>query len=193
MANTLLHIDALARLTGSTSRKLSSRIVAHLGPDKVVRRDLAAPLPQIDDAWVTATFTAADQRSTEQNFILALSDQLVDELIAADTVVIGLPIYNFSVPASFKAWIDLAGRSGRTFEYTANGPRGLLYGKRAAIAVFSGGTKIGSELEFASGYVAHIMRFVGITDVEVVAADQLAIDPAAALDAAYRAVTRLAA
>lgn len=193
MTNTVLHIDSSARLTGSTSRDLSSRIVERLNAGTVIRRDLTSALPQIDENWVNANFTPADQRSPEQVDRLALSDQLVDELMAADTIVIGAPVYNFSVPASLKAWVDLIARAGRTFRYTEQGPKGLLEGKRAIIAVASGGTKIGSEIDFASGYLRHIMGFVGITNVEIVAADQMALDPEAALAAANSAVELIAA
>lgn len=193
MSTTVLHIDSSARLTGSTSRDLSNRIVARLNGNTVIRRDLTSPLPQIDENWVNANFTPADQRTPEQVDRLALSDQLVDELLAADTIVIGAPVYNFSVPASLKAWVDLIARAGRTFRYTEQGPKGLLEGKRAIIAVASGGTKIGSEIDFASGYLRHIMGFVGITDVEIIAADQMALNPEAALAAANTAVEQIAA
>ncbi len=193
MPTTVLHIDSSARLTGSTSRDLSQRIVEKLQPDTVIRRDLTSALPQIDEDWVNANFTPIDQRSQEQKDRLALSDQLVQELLAADTIVIGAPIYNFSVPASLKAWVDLVARAGLTFKYTENGPQGLLEGKRAILAVASGGTKVGSEIDFGSGYLKHIMSFIGITDVEIVAADQLMVDADAALAAANSAVDQIAA
>lgn len=193
MTTTVLHIDASARIAESTSRNLSAGIVARLAPDTVIRRDLTNALPYVTEDWIGATFTPADQRDALQRDTLAFSDQLVDELIAADTIVIGAPVYNFSVPASLKAWIDLIARVGRTFEYTAQGPRGLLGGKRAIIAIASGGTKVGSEIDFASGYLRHIMGFIGITDIEIIAADQLAIDAEATLQSAEDAVERLAA
>ena len=193
MPSTVLHIDSSARLTGSTTRDLTKRIVDRLNADTILRRDLTSALPQIDENWVNANFTPADQRTPEQQDRLALSDQLVQELMAADTIVIGTPVYNFSVPASLKAWVDLVARAGLTFKYTENGPQGLLEGKRAIIAVASGGTKVGSEIDFASGYLQHIMGFIGITDVEIVAADQLMIDAEGALAAAASAVDQIAA
>lgn len=193
MPSTVLHIDSSARLTGSTTRDLTKRIVDRLNIDTIIRRDLTSALPQIDENWVNANFTPADQRTPEQQDRLALSDQLVQELMAADTVVIGTPVYNFSVPASLKAWVDLVARAGLTFKYTENGPQGLLEGKRAIIAVASGGTKVGSEIDFASGYLKHIMGFIGITDVEIVAADQMMIDAEGALAAAASAVDQIAA
>lgn len=193
MTKTVLHIDSSARRTGSVSRDLTAQIVARLGADEVVHRDLATPLPLLDEAWIGANFTPADQRSDEQKQLLAQSDALVEELKAADTLVIGAPIYNFSVPAGLKAWIDLVARVGLTFAYTEEGPAGLLEGKRAIIAVASGGTEAGSAIDFASGYLRHMLGFMGITEVEIVAADTLAIDEGAALAKAKSQIEALAA
>ena len=193
MTPTILHIDASARRENSTTRTLSLRILDHLGADQVISRDLAEPLPQVTEDWIGANFTPADQRSPKQHQLLALSDQLVDEIARADTLVIGLPVYNFTVPAAFKAWIDLVARVGLSFHYTDTGPKGLLDGKRAIIAIASGGTAIGSEGDFASGYVRHMLGFVGITDVTFVAADTMASDPDTALATASRAIQALAA
>lgn len=191
MTRTVLHIDASARANGSTSRDLSARIVTRLQADTVIRRDLIQALPHVTEDWIAANFTPADQRSTAQQDILSLSDQLVAELQQADTIVIGLPVYNFNVPASLKAWIDLIARVGLSFEYGETGPRGLLTGKKAIIAFVSGGTQIGSDIDFASGYMRHILGFVGITEVEFIAADQLAIDPEATLTAAKAAIQHI--
>jgi len=170
---TTLHIDSSARFEASITRQLTADIAAsQTGP--VVKRDLAqAPLPHITEDWVAANFTPAPERTEAQAQTLALSDILVAELQAADTVVIGLPIYNFGVPAALKAWIDLIARAGLTFKYGPNGPEGLLTGKRAIIAVASGGTASGSDIDFATPYLKHALGFVGITDVTVIAADQL--------------------
>jgi FMN-dependent NADH-azoreductase len=193
MPGTLLHIDASARLTGSITRDLSARVLDRLAPARVIRRDLADPLPQIDATWVEANFTPADQRDALQTDTLALSDALVAELQAAETIVIGVPIYNFGVPASLKAWIDLVARAGVTFRYTPEGPVGLLEGKRAILAVASGGTQVGSEIDFATGYLRHVLGFIGIHDVEIVAADRLGADAERAMTAAETAIGALAA
>ncbi|MCL6284536.1 NAD(P)H-dependent oxidoreductase [Ruegeria sp. 2012CJ41-6] len=193
MPQTILHIDASARLTESTSRELSDRIVRTLGADRIIRRDLSAPLPLITENWIDANFTPAEDRDPVQRDVLSLSDALVDELQRADTIVIGLPIYNFSVPAAFKAWLDLVARVGLTFRHTQDGPIGLLNGKRAVLAVASGGTEVGSDIDFATTYARHVLGFIGITDVAIVAADQMAINPEAALASAYRAIDTLAA
>ncbi|WP_209506135.1 MULTISPECIES: NAD(P)H-dependent oxidoreductase [unclassified Ruegeria] len=193
MAKTILHIDASARRVGSTTRDLSDRIVRQLGAERIIRRDLATPLPLLTEDWIAANFTPAEQRDDLQRDRLALSDALVTELQEADTIVIGLPIYNFSVPAAFKAWIDLVARAGLTFSYSENGPKGLLEGKRAILAIASGGTAVGSEIDFATNYVRHVLGFIGIHDVAVIAADQMAVNPEAALESAKKAVTELAA
>ncbi len=193
MTHTTLHIDASARRTGSTTRDLSDRIVKHLNPERIIRRDLASPLPLLTEDWIAANFIPADQRDAVQRDQLALSDELVSELQRADTIVVGLPIYNFSVPAAFKAWVDLVARAGLTFSYTESGPKGLLDGKRAILAVASGGTAVGSEIDFATDYAKHVLGFIGITDVDVVAADQLAIDAEASVENAHKAIGKLAA
>ncbi|MCA0908404.1 NAD(P)H-dependent oxidoreductase [Ruegeria marisrubri] len=193
MTKTILHIDSSARRVNSTTRDLSDRVVQQLGADRIIRRDLATPLPLLTEDWIAANFTPADQRDDLQRDRLALSDELVSELQEADTIVIGLPIYNFSVPAAFKAWVDLVARAGLTFSYTENGPKGLLEGKRAILAIASGGVPVGSEADFATNYARHVLGFIGIHDVDVIAADQMAVNPDAALESAHKAVAELAA
>lgn len=179
--NTILQINASARKTGSVTRELTEALVTQLlakSPEaNVITRDVSQGLPFLDEDWVGATFTDPAERSAEQRMKLALSDTLVAELKAADTIVIGSPVYNFSVPAALKAWIDLIARARETFQYTENGPVGLLKDKKAYLIVASGGTKIGSEIDFAATYLKHVLGFVGISDVTIVAADQLMMDP----------------
>ncbi len=193
MTGTILHIDASARHQGSVSRDLSASIVERLSPARTLRRDLSDALPQITEDWVTANFTPADMRSDRQKEVLALSDQLVEEIEAADTVVIGMPMYNFNIPASLKAWIDLIARAGRTFEYSESGPRGLLTGKRTIVAIATGGSPVGSELDFATPYLRHILGFVGLRDIEFIAADRLNADREEAMAAANARISALAA
>ncbi|NOD99383.1 FMN-dependent NADH-azoreductase [Ruegeria sp. HKCCD6228] len=193
MTKTILHIDSSARRVNSTTRDLSDRVVKQLGADRIIRRDLATPLPLLTEDWIAANFTPAEQRDDLQRDRLALSDELVTELQEADTIVIGLPIYNFSVPAAVKAWVDLVARAGLTFSYTENGPKGLLEGKRAILAIASGGVPVGSEADFATNYARHVLGFIGIHDVDVIAADQMAVNPDAALENAHKAVAELAA
>ncbi|WP_433989880.1 FMN-dependent NADH-azoreductase (plasmid) [Pseudoseohaeicola sp. NH-UV-7] len=193
MTQTILHIDASARTENSISRDLTAQIVSRFPDARILRRDLAQPLPLISADWIGANFTPAKDRDDVQRDTLALSDTLVGELVAADVIVIGAPIYNFAIPAALKAWIDLIARAGLTFEYSADGPKGLLQGKRAIIAVASGGTKMGSDIDFATGYLRHVLGFVGITQVEFVAADQMALSPDATLKAAQASVRAIAA
>ncbi len=189
---TTLHIDSSARLQGSVTRDLSSQIVAKFG-GSVIRRDLRDALPQITEDWVNANFTPADQRDAVQIDTLALSDALIEELKAADTIVIGVPVYNFGIPTALKAWIDLVARAGVTFKYTDTGPVGLLDGKRAILAVASGGTQVGSDIDFATGYLRHVLGFIGIHDVEIIAADRVMAKGAEAVATAQDAIGKLAA
>ena len=190
---TVLHIDASARHQDSITRALTARIVARLGDAEIIRRDLDTALPIIDETWVGANFTPADARTEAQKDTLTLSDTLLGELRRADTVVIGTPIYNFALPANLKAWVDMIARAGESFRYTENGPEGLLEGKRAIVAFASGGVPLGSDVDFASGFVRHVLGFIGITDVEFVAADAMASDADATIKAANDAVDALAA
>jgi len=192
MTNHILRIDASARRAGSVSRDLVDRIIDRIAPTAIVTtRDLAHGLPLIDEAWVGANFTPAHDRTDDQRTTLALSDTLIAELRAADTLVIGLPIYNFGVPATLKAWVDQVARAGVTFRYTEHGPEGLLQGKRAIVAVASGGTEAGSEIDFATGYIRHMLAFIGITEVQFVTADRLMLDAEASLASAAAQVAAL--
>ncbi|MDJ0821664.1 MAG: NAD(P)H-dependent oxidoreductase [Paracoccaceae bacterium] len=193
MTETLLRIDASARIDGSVSRVLADTIADKLAPAKTIHRDLANGLPHIDTAWIGANGVQASERSAEQRAALTLSDTLVAELQEADTLLISLPIYNFGVPSTLKAWIDHVARAGITFRYSENGPVGLLEGKRAIIAIASGGTEVDSAIDFATPYLRHVMGFIGITDVEIVRSDRLMVDAAASQARAEDDIRRLAA
>ena len=193
----ILRIETSIKGEASVSRKLTDRlldrlIAAHPGAE-VTERDLSQGVPAIDGAGTGAIFTPADQRTPEQAKIAAYSDMLLDEVKAADLLIIALPVYNFGVPAQLKSWIDHLARKGETFTYTHKGPEGLLKNKRAIVALSSDGTKIGSEIDFASGYVRHMLGFFGITDVEFVAADAMVFDPEKTLKAAEAQVDAIAA
>ncbi|MGB1962657.1 MAG: FMN-dependent NADH-azoreductase, partial [Candidatus Puniceispirillaceae bacterium] len=143
-------------------------------PDvEVVNRDLTCGVGLVNDAWIDSDRTPEEMRTQGQRVILAQSDALVSELQAADDIVIAVPIYNFSVPAAFKAWIDLVCRTNITFVYENDKPRGMLTDKRAFVVITSGGTLGGSEIDYTSGYVKHILSFIGITDVTFVDATGL--------------------
>lgn len=194
----ILHIKASIRGDESISNQLSDRIVAGLrerGGAKIATRDIAAEdLPFVSAERFAANLAPIEERTGEQAELAAISDTLIEELEAADTIVISSPVYNFGVPASLKAWADLVARAGRTFRYTPNGPEGLLTGKKAYVAVASGGTKIGSEIDFLSPWLTFFLGFLGITNVEIVAADGImGQDGEAVIAAAHEQAQRLAA
>ena len=193
MAQTVLRIDASGTGDASVTRKLNDQVIARFDGADVITRDLAAdPLPFVDAKWNAIRGLPDDQLSDDDKSRLALSDTLIDEIRRADTLVISVPMYNFSIPAALKAWIDLVARVGVTFRYTPNGPEGLLKGKRAIIAMASGGTAAGSDIDFASGYLRHVLGFIGITDVTLIAADALAKDAEGTLARAHQAIDGLA-
>ena len=186
-AKTILRIDGSARKNGSTTRTLTSDLIDilsdQLGGAIITTRDVADGLPFVDEDWVDANFTPEENRNEAHREKLAFSDSLVEELKAADTIVIGLPIYNFGIPATIKAWVDMIARARLTFRYTEKGPEGLLTGKRAFLVVASGGTPVGADLDFATGYMKQALAFVGITDVTI-------IDASAASRGAEEAISR---
>ena len=176
----LLRIDASARREGSRSRALLNALEARLTPTEIMRRDLADGVPLIDAAWIAARDTPAEARGSAEWSALAWSDAAIAELKAADTLAIGLPVYNFGPPAALKAWIDQIARPRVTFRYTSDGPVGLLKGKRAFVAFAAGGTRLGSPVDFASGYMRHVLGFLGIDDVRFILDEaELPLDAAA--------------
>jgi FMN-dependent NADH-azoreductase len=192
----ILRIEASIKGENSVSRKLTDRLIARLldtyADASLVSRDLSTGVDAVDAAWIGAVFTPAEARSDAQKAIVAYSDTLLNEVRAADILVIGLPVYNFGVPSQLKSWFDQLARKGESFRYTEAGPQGLLTGKKAIIAMASDGTKQGSAIDFASGYVRHMLTFFGITDVEIVAADAIAYAPDTTVPGALAAVNALA-
>ena len=176
MTQTILHINASGTTEGSVSRAATAQLIADMNPTRVITRDLAAtPLPHVDETWIKARLVPEEDRTDAERASLALSDELIAELKAADVIVIGMPMYNFGMPASLKAWIDLIARPKVTFSYSENGPVGLLEGKRAVVAVASGGVPVDSAMDFGTPHLRQVLRFVGITDITVhVASDLMA-------------------
>ena len=156
----------------SVSRMLADEMVAALGARKssinVINRDLAAGIGIVNAAWIEAERTSEENRTSDQRALLTQSDALVAELQAADDIVIATPIYNFSVPAALKAWIDLICRDKITFVYENDSPRGLLSNKRATVIVTSGGTLAGKDIDFTTSYIQHILGFIGVNDVTII-------------------------
>ena len=194
MPSTILQLDSSARLEGSLSREVTQYIAKKLSDssENIVRRDLAqTALEFVTGAHIGAFYTKADERSDEQKQQLALSDELISELKAANTLIIGAPMYNFSVPATLKAWIDLVCRVGETFVYGSNGPEGLLNIQRAFIVISAGGTPIGSPVDFSSAYLTQVCRFIGIHNVHIIDASGSKRDPDTLLDFAKKQVDEI--
>jgi FMN-dependent NADH-azoreductase len=188
---TILRIDSSIKGDMSVTRRLTAKITEHLGGD-VTLRD-ASKLPLIDGNWIGAAYTPAADRTDAQKQLLALSDELIAELKAADTLVIGMPLYNFGITGPLKAWIDMICRGGETFRYTENGPEGLVSPKRVFIAYASGGVPHGSGFDHASGYLRQVLGFIGLTDLTFVAAEGVAADEAVAIAKAEEQIAGLAA
>jgi FMN-dependent NADH-azoreductase len=175
---TLLHIDSGLFSDASQSNQLSQTFVAEFqqaNPEtRVIRRDLAASaLPHLDAGIVSAFMTPAADRDAGQQEAAARSDQAIAELQQADVLVIGLPMYNFSLPSTLKAWIDHVARAGITFRYTDSGPEGLLQGKQAFILAARGGLYRDNGNDHQIPYIKQILAFMGITDVTVIDAEGL--------------------
>src|ERR1700676_3239815 len=175
----LLRVDSSAR-RNSVSRQLTGRFAEawqQEHPDgTVIERDLATTaLPHISDEWVQAIHTSPENLTAEQKQVLQLSDTLVEELVAADTIVIGAPMYNFAIPAPLKAWIDQVVRVGKTVHFAASGPQGILKGKKVYVVTSRGGAfRPGTPAErfdHQEPYLRHILAFIGLTDVTFIHAE----------------------
>lgn len=187
----LLHIDSSAR-TSSVTRRLTARFAEEWRKNhprgEVIRRDLPATVfPMITDDWM-ATHLESSKLTPAQRSYLSTSDELIRELEAADEIVIGAPMYNFSIAPSLKAWIDQVVRVGKTVGYGPNGPQGLLAGKKVVVVTSRGGSyEKGSRSEafdFQEPYLRHILGFIGLRDVTFVHAEKQGSEQAAASFAA---------
>jgi FMN-dependent NADH-azoreductase len=175
---TLLHLDS-SPLPSSVSRELGREFVKTWNvanpAGSVVYRDLAASSPTpIDTTWIYAAYTPEEARSAEQSAALAVSDELIAELFAADEIVVGVAMHNFSIPSVLKLWIDQIARKGKTFDYGEFGPKGLVSGKKATFLIATGG-KYDAETpmaayNFVEPYLRTVLGFLGLTDVQVVTA-----------------------
>ena len=192
MTLNVLRIESSIKPQGAVSTKLMDEIIEKLGDTTVTTRNVSTT-PAIDANWLGAVFAPSDARDEAQQEIAAYSDSLINEIQTNDVLVIGVPVYNFNIPARLKNWIDQIARAGVTFQYTETGPKGLIQGKRAILAFSSDGTAAGSDIDFAERYMRHILGFIGITDVTSVTAQQIAFDPDAAWDAARKQIAELAA
>ncbi|MGY3264989.1 FMN-dependent NADH-azoreductase [Lysobacter sp. HA35] len=176
----LLHLDSSALGANSVSRELTAAIVRQQQrldhKVEVVRRDLDADaLPHLSASTFASAVAAAQ------------SAAVLDEFLAADTVVIGAPMYNFSIPSTLKAWIDRISVAGKTFRYGPTGPEGLVRGKTVIVAIASGGSHAGQPTDFVEPYLRQLFGFLGVRDIRFVRADGIALSPEhrrAAIDAA---------
>lgn len=161
----ILHINSSARWADSNTRILGQYLVEAMA-EPVISRDLAQqPLPPISATDLIAVHDSAPSEEGSTQTQLDLSAQLIDELKSATTLVLGAPMYNFNIPATLKQWVDAICRVGISFTYTEQGPQGLLSVERAIIITASGGTAVGSDIDFSSRYLEHICRFIGIDEI----------------------------
>ncbi len=197
--NNLLIINSSPR-SNSVSRRLTRHFAEEWKakhPDaRVTERDLAAEdLPFVTESWIQASYTRVNQRTTDQQQVLALSDALIEELMAADVIVLGVPMHNFSIPASLKAWFDLVVRAGKTFSYSDKGPKGLLAAEKQVLAIVSRGGVYNdgstASSDFQVPYLRHMLRFVGLENVTVIDADKQAFAVDVAQQSVNQAVQKL--
>lgn len=192
----ILHVTSSSRGNASYSNRVAVHVLDELvarnpGATITVRNVASDPLAHIDDDFVAATRSPNGPQTERQRALLAQSDALVDELFAADVVVIGAPMINFTIPSTLKAWIDNVARAGRTFSYSEAGPKGLVTGKQVIIVGARGGvySEAAKPLDFQIPYLKSVLGFLGMTDVEVLEVDGTAYGP----EAAEKAVTAAAA
>ena len=198
---TLLLINSSPR-TNSVSRKLTAEFAAKwtaANPGcRVVQRDLSdGSIPYLSEPWIEAAYTPEPVRTAAQRNILALSDRLIDEVLSADVIVLGIPMHNFSVPATFKAWIDQIARAGKTFSYSDQGPKGLISSEKKVIAILTRGGVYAGEgpqaaADFQVSYLRQILGLIGLTDVTFVHADRQGMGGQAAQFATEKALQHMA-
>ena len=189
----ILKINSSIQTEKSVGRKLVDQLVSRFANNKkkVIERDLAMGLPLLTQDLVNAFYTPEDKHTDDQKEELALSNLLIKEIEDSEIIVMGIPIYNFSVPASVKAYFDLIARVGVTFKYTNEGPVGLFENKKIYVIVTSGGTPFMGDGDFASSYIKHFLGFIGITDVNFISADQLVANSEIQIENAEKQIAEL--
>ncbi len=198
--NTLLQLNSSLFSEEGQSSRLARAFVERRRAERpglaVIERDLASdPVPHLSGARFQAFLAKPEMRTPEQAAVVAYSDALIDEIRRADTIVLGLPMYNFGVPSTLKAYFDHIARAGVTFRYTEQGPVGLLTGKKAYVFATRGGVHAGTPRDSETSYVRQILAFLGIDDVEFIYAEGLALGEArksASLEQAGAIAERLA-
>jgi FMN-dependent NADH-azoreductase len=192
----ILQINSSARPDNSQSSRLASTIVERLQAANsgatVNVRDLGrSPHPALDEPALGALFTPADKRTPVQAARVALDDSLIAELQAADAIVLGVPMYNFGVPTQLKNWIDAVARAGVTFTYTDKGPVGLVQNKKVYVALTRGGLYRNTPADTQVPYLKTLLSFLGMTDVQFIYAEGLAMGPEAEQKALASAQTQI--
>ena len=185
---TILHLNSSIFGDGGQSSRLAGEFIAQFPDARVIARDLTKqPLPHLDAERFGAFLAKAGARTPAQQQVLAESDALIAELKQADTLVLGLPMYNFGVPSQLKAYFDHISRAGVTFKYTTKGSVGLLTGKKAYVFAARGGLYQGTPRDTQTAYVRDFLAFLGITDVQFVYAEGLAISEASKTESVAKA------
>lgn len=192
----ILQINSSARAEGSHSTALANDIVArlraaHPAAEAIVRDLARVPHPALDETALQALFMPPEQRTPEQAARVALDDVLIAEIQAADVVVLGVPMYNFGVPTQLKNWIDAIARARVTFRYTDKGPEGLLKGKKVYVTLTRGGQYRDTPSDTQVPYLKTVFAFLGMTDVQFVYAEGLAMGPEAEQKALASARTQI--
>lgn len=176
--NTLLRLDTSLFSGQGVSTQLSDDLLNQIKKNNseltIIHRNFAEqPIPHLDGDWLQALMTPDDKRSVEQQQKVEFSDQLIEELQSADTIIIGLPMYNFSIPSMLKAWFDHVARAGTTFKYTTSGPEGLLTDKKVYLVTTRGGFHKDQPSDTQMPFVKTFLAFLGLTNVETIYAEGL--------------------
>ena len=175
----IYQIDCSAKKKGSVSRDLAKKLLNKIkkSQDSIVYRNLDEEMLFLSGLTESGMSISDNERTEHHKKMFELSDKLVNELKESDIIIISAPIYNYGPPATLKAWSDLAARIGETFRFKPNGRReGLLKNKRAYLIITSGGTKLNGKEDFLTPWLKFILNFFGIEKVDVISADQMALD-----------------
>jgi FMN-dependent NADH-azoreductase len=195
----ILHVTSSGRGSASYSNRVAANVIdelaaRNLGATVAVRDLVRDPLPHIDEDFVAATRGPNGPQTDEQRALLTRSDELVDELLAADVIVMAAPMINFTIPSNLKAWIDYVARAGRTFRYSETGPEGLVKGKHVIVVPARGGVYAADNaMDFQVPYLKSVLAFLGMTDVQVLEVEGTAYGAEVAEKAVTAATAKLRA
>lgn len=176
----IYHIDSSARKSESVSKSLAKLLVEKIkkSGDTVTYRDVSTGLPLVSGIKGSGFIIPENERTEADKKLFKISDELIKEFKGCDTLVISAPIYNFGPPASLKTWFDLVARNEETFKYTEQGPVGITTNiKKAYLLIVSGGVPVNSNMDFCTPWLKQGLSFLGVKDIEVIAADSLNRDP----------------